>query len=142
MFIVFIEGHSKKIKKISLKKSPNLYWNYVGWCGIFIFFSFYSFRHTLSQWFKWPTFLKYIYFSHTSKINNLCSRLNSKEMLQYLLYFNKKKTHVVFSSFNSSNFNFFPGLWRQRPGHSAGKQLKLLKMKNGKKNYVGSLIKE
>ena len=44
---------------------------------------------------------------HTSKINDLCSSLNSEETLQNFLYLYKKKTDVVFLSFfNLSNFYF------------------------------------
>ena len=40
--------------------------------------------------------------THTSKINNLCSSLNSKEMLQNFLYLllYEKKTQAVFSIFH------------------------------------------
>ena len=37
---------------------------------------------------------------HTSKINGLCSIINSKKTLQTLLYFMYKKTHVVFFVFH------------------------------------------
>ena len=45
---------------------------------------------------------------HNSKINDLHSRLSSKEMLQNLLYFKKK--HVYFLFFISGNFNFFTNM--------------------------------
>ena len=54
---------------------------------------------------------------HISKINDLCSTLNSKKMLQNLLCFNKKKTHVVFFVFHFEHFWVF-GLCWHRPGHS------------------------
>ena len=59
---------------------------------------------------------------HPSKINNLCSSLNSKEMLQNFLYLYKKKTQVVFFVFHFEQLSSFPyecpGLCRHRPGHS------------------------
>ena len=59
---------------------------------------------------------------HTSKINVLCSSLNSEEMLQNFLYLYKKKTQVVFFVFHFEQLSFFPyecpGLCRHRPGHS------------------------
>ena len=45
---------------------------------------------------------------HNSKINDLHSRLSSKEMLQNLLYL--KKTYVYFLFFISGNFNFFTNM--------------------------------
>ena len=45
---------------------------------------------------------------HTSKINNLCSSLNSKEMLQNFLYLYKKKTQVVFFIFCFEQLLFLP----------------------------------
>ena len=84
-------------------------------------------------------------YAHTSKINDLRSSLNSKEMLQNFLYLYKKETQVVFFVFHFEHFWFFsyecPGLWRQRPGHWSGKPLKLLKMKNGKKTMWVLLLK-
>ena len=46
--------------------------------------------------------------THTSKINNLRSRLNSKEMLQNFLYLYKKKTQVIFFVFHFEQLSFFP----------------------------------
>ena len=45
---------------------------------------------------------------HTSKINVLCSSLNSEEMLQNFLYLYKKKTKVVFFIFYFEQLSFFP----------------------------------
>ena len=59
---------------------------------------------------------------HTSKINVLCSSLNSEEMLQNFLYLYKKKTQVDFFVFHFKQLSFFPyecpGLCWHRPGHS------------------------
>ena len=81
--------------------------------------------------------------THTSKINGLCSSLNSKKMLQNLLCFYNKKTYVVFFVFHFEQLSFCPnecpGLCRHRPGHSLVKKIKLLEMKN-EKNYMGFLI--
>ena len=67
----------------------------------------------------------------------------SSEMLQNLLYFMYKKTRVVFFIFHFVELyilpNECPGLYRHRPGHSLGKNVKLHKMKN-EKNYAGFLI--
>ena len=48
------------------------------------------------------------YRDHTSKINDLCSSLNSKEMLQNFLYLYKKKTRVVFFVFRFEQLSFLP----------------------------------
>ena len=63
-------------------------------------------------------------------------------MLQNLLYFMYKKTHVVFFLFHfvqlyifSFLHNEFPGLCQHRPGHPLGKHIKLHVMKN-EKNIV------
>ena len=56
--------------------------------------------HSLSFWI-WSYFQLQActYTWHTSKIDVLCSRLNSKETLRNFLYLYKEKTHVVFSFF-------------------------------------------
>ena len=56
--------------------------------------------HSLSFWI-WSYFQLQActYTWHTSKIDVLCSRLNSKETLRNFLYLYKEKTHVVFSWF-------------------------------------------
>ena len=46
--------------------------------------------------------------NHTSKMNDLCSSLNSEEMLQNFLYLYKKKTQVVFFIFHFEQLSFFP----------------------------------
>ena len=64
--------------------------------------------------------------THTSKINNLRSRLNSKEMLQNFLYLYKKKKQVIFFVFHFEQLSFSPyecpGLCRHIPGHLLGKK--------------------
>ena len=45
---------------------------------------------------------------HTSKINDLRSSLNSKEMLQNFLYLYKKKTQVIFFIFHLEHFWVLP----------------------------------
>ena len=57
---------------------------------------------------QWLFHHLYIYTTYTSKIKDLCSNLNSKEMLQNFLYLYKKKIQVVFFSFFIlSNFHFY-----------------------------------
>ena len=46
--------------------------------------------------------------THTSKINDLRSSLNSEEMLQNFLYLYKKKTQVIFFVFHFEQLSFFP----------------------------------
>ena len=78
---------------------------------------------------------------HSSEIRGLRSTKCSSELLQNLLYFMYKKTHVVFFVFYFVQLYFFPyecpGLYRHRPGHSLGKHkgkhIKLHEMKNKKK---------
>ena len=59
--------------------------------------------------------------SHSSEIRGLSSTKSSSEMLQNLLYFMYKKTHVAFFVFHFVQLYFFsyecPGLCRHRPGH-------------------------
>ena len=72
-----------------------------------------------------------------------CRKEAESEMLENLLYFMYKKTHVVFFVFHFVQLYFFPyecpGLCQHRPGHSLGENIKLHKMKN-EKNYMGFLI--
>ena len=46
--------------------------------------------------------------AHTSKINVLCSSLNSEETLQNFPYLYKKKTQVVFFVFHFEQLSFSP----------------------------------
>ena len=76
---------------------------------------------------------------HTSKRNNLCSRVNSKETLQNLIYLIKWKPI-------KSNFNFFsyefPDLCYQRPGYSLKwKSGSCLRWKTKKTMWVFFLLK-
>ena len=63
-----------------------------------------------------------IYTYHSSEIRGLSSTKCSSEMLQNLLYFMYKKTHVVFFIFHFLQLYFLPyecpGQCRHRPGHS------------------------
>ena len=88
-------------------------------------------------WILYQVLQASLLYKHTSEIRGLRSTKCFSKMLQNLLYFMYKKTHVIFFIFISCNFIFLPykcpGLCRHRPGHSLGKNIKLHEMKNKKK---------
>ena len=92
-------------------------------------------------------FSQFIYIcTHPSEKRGLHSTKCSSKMLQNLLYFMYKKTHVVvFFIFHFIQLwvlpNECPGLCQHRPGHSLGKNIKLHKMKNEKSTWVFLYIK-
>ena len=91
-----------------------------GFWFVYIFFSVGWFFSINKVWFQESSFKQEIayvtqlcmcvYVCHSSKISGLCSTKCSSEMLQNLLYFMYKKTHVVFFVFHFMQLYIFT-LW-------------------------------